>query len=143
MGWPSIRAWTWMATLAVEVSFLLFLLLTSVCVYRPASSDALTYISLFSGVLMGAASIVTHPFVPRVRLRAAEGGHGIHPWVPLVQEHHSRRSRSTGMLGTSPNVDDRRRLPAERTLASAEDSDATSREGALGCAYSPHSAIAR
>src|SRR2546426_791770 len=40
MGWPSMRAWTWMATLAVEVSFLLFLLETRVCVYRPASSDA-------------------------------------------------------------------------------------------------------
>jgi len=36
MGWPSIRAWTWMATLAGEVSFLLFLLETRVCVYRPA-----------------------------------------------------------------------------------------------------------
>src|SRR5439155_9318677 len=68
MGWPSMRAWTWMATLAVEVSFLLFLLLTSVCVYRPASRDALTYSSLLAGVLMGAASIVTHPFVPEVCL---------------------------------------------------------------------------
>src|SRR5437867_12593423 len=68
MGWPSIRAWTWMATLAVEVSFLLFLLLTSVCVYRPASSDALTYSSLLAGVLMGAARIVTHPLVPEVCL---------------------------------------------------------------------------
>ena len=26
IGLPSIKAWTWMATLAVEVSFLLFLL---------------------------------------------------------------------------------------------------------------------
>ena len=32
IGWPSMRVRTWMAALAVEVSFLLFLLLTRVCV---------------------------------------------------------------------------------------------------------------
>src|SRR5437867_4046200 len=63
-----MRAWTWMAELAVEVSFFRFLLLTSVCVYRPASRDALTYSSLLEGVLMGAARIVTHPLVPVVSL---------------------------------------------------------------------------
>src|SRR5437867_1368563 len=63
-----MRAWTWMAELAVEVSFFRFLLLTSVCVYRPASRDALTYSSLLAGVLMGAARIVTHPLVPVVSL---------------------------------------------------------------------------
>jgi hypothetical protein len=55
-----------MATLAVEVSFFLFLLETRVCVYSPASREALTYSSLLAGVLMGAARIVTHPFVPDV-----------------------------------------------------------------------------
>src|SRR5262245_50016679 len=63
-----MRAWTWMATLAVEVSFLPFRLDTSVCVKRPHSSEAFTYSSLLAGVLIGAARIVTHPFVPLVCL---------------------------------------------------------------------------
>src|SRR5262245_11647952 len=65
-GWPSTSAWTWMATLAVEVSFLLFLLETLVCVKSPASREALMSSSLLAGVLTGAESIVTHPLVDDV-----------------------------------------------------------------------------
>src|SRR5215831_14326017 len=71
MGVPSISACTWIATLAVDVSFLLFLLFTNVCVNRPASIDALTNTSLAAGVLIGAERIVTQPFVPDVCLISA------------------------------------------------------------------------
>ena len=71
MGDPSISACTWMATLAVEVSFLLFLLRTSVCVNSPVSSEALTYTSLAAGVLIGHERTVTHPFVAEVCLISA------------------------------------------------------------------------
>src|SRR2546426_251729 len=63
-----MRAWTWMAPLAVGVSFWLFLLGPRVGVYGRPSSGALTYSSLLEGVLMGAARIVTHPVVPVVHL---------------------------------------------------------------------------
>src|SRR5262249_48188727 len=72
IGCPSRRAWTWMATLAVETSFLLFRLETSVCVNRPASTDALTYSSLLAGVLTGEARIVTQSPVPLVCLIKAK-----------------------------------------------------------------------
>src|SRR5262249_56781294 len=49
-------------------SFLLCLDLTSVCVNKPASSDALTDTSLDAGVLIGAERIVTQPSVPDVCL---------------------------------------------------------------------------
>src|SRR5262245_17421185 len=68
IGVPSINVCTCMATLAVDVSFLLFLDLTSVCVNKPASSDALTDTSLDAGVLIGAERIVTQPSVPDVCL---------------------------------------------------------------------------
>src|SRR5499427_3418271 len=68
IGAPSISDCTWIATLAVDVSFLLFLLRTSVWVNSPDSRDALTYTSLASGVLMGVERIVTQPFVPDVCL---------------------------------------------------------------------------
>src|SRR5262245_43741703 len=57
-----------MPTLAVEVSFLLFLLRTSVCVNRPVSSDPLTYISFAAGVLSWQERTVTQPFVDDVCL---------------------------------------------------------------------------
>src|SRR5262245_30275722 len=63
MATPSMSARTWMATLAVEVSFTLPLLLTSVCVNRPASSDALTYSSLLEGVFIFPERIVTQSLV--------------------------------------------------------------------------------
>src|SRR5262245_43722902 len=57
-----------MPTLAVEVSFLLFLLRTSVCVNRPVSSDPLTYISFAAGVLSWHERTVTQPLVDDVCL---------------------------------------------------------------------------
>src|SRR5256885_1916574 len=71
MGDPSTSACTWMATLAVGVSFLLFLLRTSVCVNSPVSSEALTYTSLAAGVLIGHERTVTQPFVAEVCLISA------------------------------------------------------------------------
>src|SRR5262245_898858 len=46
----------------------MFLLRTSVCVYRPASTDALTYISLLEGVFIVPERIVSQPFVLAVCL---------------------------------------------------------------------------
>ena len=58
--WPSTSACTWMLTVAVEVSFCIPLLLTTVSVKRPASIEPLMNMSLFWDVLMIPDKTVTH-----------------------------------------------------------------------------------